>query len=64
VLQWLIRVCLPNSRLLGMQACWTLFGVATEAALSLAVLSYNLLVLFQQKPGWQHERITTKTLRY
>ncbi len=37
---------------------------ATEAALSLAVLSYNLVVLFQQKLGWQHERITTKTLRY
>lgn len=37
---------------------------ATEAALSLAVISYNLVVLFQQKLGWQHERITTKTLRY
>jgi len=37
---------------------------ATEAALSLAVLSYNLVVLFQQKLGWQHERITTKSLRY
>lgn len=37
---------------------------ATEAALSLAVLSYNLVVLFQQKLGWQHERVTARTLRY
>lgn len=36
---------------------------ATEAALSLAVLSYNLVVLFQQKLGWQHERVTARTLR-
>lgn len=37
---------------------------ATEAALNLAVISYNLMVLFQQKLGWQHERITTKSMRY
>ena len=37
---------------------------ATEAALALAVISYNLVVLFQQKLGWQHERITAKTMRY
>jgi len=37
---------------------------ATEAALSLAALSYNLIVLFQQKLGWQLERTTTKTIRY
>lgn len=37
---------------------------ATEAALSLAVLAYNLVVLFEQKLGWQHERVTAGTLRY
>jgi Transposase DDE domain group 1 len=36
---------------------------ATEAALSLAVMSYNLIVLFQQKLGWL-DRVTLKTLRY
>lgn len=36
---------------------------ATEAALSLAVLSYNLCVLFQRHVGWQ-EKVTAATLRY
>jgi len=36
---------------------------ATEAALSLAVLSYNLVVLFEQKLGWL-DRVTVGTLRY
>jgi hypothetical protein len=35
----------------------------TEAALSLAVLSYNLCVLFQRHLGWQ-ERVTATTLRF
>jgi len=37
---------------------------ASEAALSLAVLSYNLVVLFEQKLGWQDHRVTVGTLRY
>ena len=37
---------------------------ASEAALSLAVLSYNLVVLFGQKLGWQDHRVTVGTLRY
>jgi hypothetical protein len=36
---------------------------ATEAALSLAVLSYNLCVLFQRRLGWQ-ERVNAATLRF
>lgn len=36
---------------------------ATEAALSLAVLSYNLCVLFQRHVGWR-EKVTAATLRY
>jgi len=35
----------------------------TEAALSLAVLSYNLCVLFQRHLGWL-DRVTAATLRY
>lgn len=37
---------------------------ASEAALSLAVISYNLVVLFEQKLGWQENRVTVGTLRY
>lgn len=36
---------------------------ATEAALSLAVLSYNLCILFQHHIGWL-EKVTAATLRY
>jgi hypothetical protein len=36
---------------------------ATEAALSLAVLSYNLCVLFQRHIGWT-DRVTAATLRF
>jgi len=36
---------------------------ATEAALSLAVLSYNLCILFQTHLGWL-ERVTAATLRF
>jgi hypothetical protein len=36
---------------------------STEAALSLAVLSYNLCVLFQRHVGWM-DRVTAATLRY
>lgn len=36
---------------------------STEAALSLAVFSYNLCVLFQRHVGWQ-DRVTAATLRY
>jgi hypothetical protein len=36
---------------------------ATEAALSLAVLSYNLCVLFQRHLGWQ-KRVRATTLRF
>jgi hypothetical protein len=36
---------------------------STEAALSLAVLSYNLCVLFQRRLGWL-ERVTAATLRF
>lgn len=36
---------------------------ATEAALSLAVLSYNLCVLFQRHLGWA-ERVRASTLRF
>jgi hypothetical protein len=36
---------------------------ATEAALSLAVLSYNLCILFQTHIGWM-ERVTAATLRF
>jgi hypothetical protein len=36
---------------------------STEAALSLAVLSYNLCVLFQRHVGWL-DRVTVATLRY
>ncbi len=37
---------------------------ASEAALSLVVVSYNLVVLFEQKLGWQDNRVTVGTLRY
>lgn len=37
---------------------------ASEAALSFAVLSYNLVVLFEQALGWQDQRVTVGTLRY
>lgn len=37
---------------------------ASEAALSLAVISYNLVVLFEQKLGWQDRPVTVGTLRY
>ena len=37
---------------------------ASEAALSLAVMSYNLVVLFEQKLGWDENRVTVGTLRY
>ncbi len=36
---------------------------STEAALALAVLSYNLCVLFQRHLGWQ-ERVSANTLRF
>jgi hypothetical protein len=36
---------------------------ATEAALSLAELSYNLIVLFQRHLGWQ-KRVRIRTLRF
>jgi Transposase DDE domain group 1 len=36
---------------------------ATEAALSLAVLSYNLCILFQSHVGWL-DRVTAATLRF
>jgi hypothetical protein len=36
---------------------------ATEAALSLAVLSYNLCILFQRQLGWR-ERVSAATLRF
>jgi hypothetical protein len=36
---------------------------STEAALSLAILSYNLCVLFQRRLGWL-DRVTAATLRY
>jgi hypothetical protein len=36
---------------------------ATEAALSLAVLAYNLSVLFQRHLGWL-DRVSAATLRY
>ena len=36
---------------------------STEAALSLAIFSYNLCVLFQRRLGWL-ERVTAATLRY
>ena len=36
---------------------------ATEAALSLATLTYNLTVLFQRHLGWQ-KKVTVHTLRY
>ena len=36
---------------------------ATEAALSLAVLSYNLCILFQRHLGWS-ERVSAGTLRF
>ena len=36
---------------------------ATEAALSLAVLSYNLCVLFQRHLGWM-DKVTAATLRF
>ena len=35
---------------------------ATEAALSLSVMAYNLCVLFQQRVGWE-DRVNTATLR-
>lgn len=43
---------------LCLQSFW-----ATEAALSLAILSYNLCVLFQRRLGWL-ERVTAATLRF
>jgi hypothetical protein len=36
---------------------------STEAALSLAIVSYNLCVLFQRKLGWL-DRVTAATLRF
>ena len=36
---------------------------ATEAALSLAAVTYNLTVLFQRHLGWQ-QKVTIQTLRY
>jgi hypothetical protein len=36
---------------------------STEAALSLAIVSYNLCVLFQKRLGWL-ERVTAATLRF
>lgn len=36
---------------------------ATEAALSLAVLTYNLTVLFQRHLGWQ-AKVTIHSLRF
>lgn len=36
---------------------------ATEAALSLAALTYNLTVLFQRHLGWQ-QKVTVQSLRY
>ena len=36
---------------------------ATEAALSLAALTYNLTVLFQRHLGWQ-QKVTIQSLRY
>lgn len=36
---------------------------ATEAALALAVVAYNLTVLFQQALGWQ-TKVTIHSLRY
>lgn len=36
---------------------------ATEAAMSLAVMSYNLCVLFQRRLGWM-DRVTAATLRF
>lgn len=44
------------------QLCLAKFW-STEAALSLAVLSYNLCVLFQRRLGWL-ERVTAATLRF
>lgn len=43
---------------LGVKKFW-----GTEAALSLAVLSYNLWVLFQRHLGWM-ERVTAAMLRF
>jgi len=43
---------------LCLQSFW-----ATEAALSLAALTYHLTVLFQRHPGWQ-EKVTVQSLRY
>jgi hypothetical protein len=43
---------------LGVKKFW-----GTEAAMSLAVLSYNLCVLFQRHLGWM-ERVTASTLRF
>jgi len=36
---------------------------ATEAAMSFAVMAYNLCVLFQRHLGWM-DRVTAATLRY
>jgi hypothetical protein len=36
---------------------------STEAALSLAIISYNLCALFQRRLGWM-DRVTAATLRY
>jgi hypothetical protein len=43
---------------LCLQSFW-----ATEAALALATLTYNLTVLFQRHLGWQH-KVTIQSLRY
>lgn len=43
---------------LCLQSFW-----ATEAALSLATLTYNLTVLFQRHLGWQH-KVTIASLRF
>jgi hypothetical protein len=44
------------------QLCLEKFS-STEAALSLAIVSYNLCVLFQRKLGWL-DRVTASTLRF
>ena len=36
---------------------------ASEAALSLATLTYNLTILFQRQLGWQH-KVTLRNLRF
>jgi hypothetical protein len=43
---------------LGLASFW-----ASEAALSLACLTYNLIVLFERQLGWQH-KVTLQNLRF